>query len=131
VLKNSKVMTRVVGVALIFLSLITTAVVVAQSCHVDPAPVTSVISTEVHGSHGDHHHAPAPTQGFTSASFLPEVCAGIFFLVLILGSKFISRIFNHAYTEKKHALKAELVAYRRRASFNLTLSLPQLGICRI
>lgn len=124
-------MTRVVGVALIFLTLTTTAVVVAQSCHDDPAPVASVASAAVHGSHGDHHHAPAPTQGLASASFLPEVCAGVFFLVLIIGSKFILRIFNRAYTEKKHALKAGLIAYRRRATFNLTLSLPQLGICRI
>ena len=131
VLKNSKVMTRVVGVALIFLTLATTAVVVAQSCHDDSAVIAPVASAVVHGSHGDHHHPPAPTQGLASATFLPEVCAGIFFLVLILGSKFILRIFNRAYTEKKHALKAGLIAYRRRAAFNLTLSLPQLGICRI
>jgi len=131
VLKNSKVMTRVVGVALIFLTLATTAVVVAQSCHDDSAVIAPVASAVVHGSHGDHHHPPAPTQGLDSATFLPEVCAGIFFLVLILGSKFILRIFNRAYTEKKHALKAGLSAYRRRAAFNLTLSLPQLGICRI
>jgi len=131
VLKNSKVMTRVVGVALIFLTLATTAVVVAQSCHDDSAVIAPVASAVVHGSHGDHHHPPAPTQGLARATFLPEVCAGIFFLVLILGSKFILRIFNRAYTEKKHALKAGLSAYRRRAAFNLTLSLPQLGICRI
>lgn len=124
-------MTRVVGVALIVLTLTTTAVVVAQSCHDDSAPVSTVVSAAVHGSHGDHHHEPAPTQGIASATFLPEVCAGIFFLVLILGSKFILRIFNRAYTEKKHALIAVLIASRRRATFNLTLSLPQLGICRI
>ncbi len=130
-LKNSKVITRVVGVALIFLSLTTTAVVVAQSCHDEPVPVTTVAPAVTHASHGDHHHGPAPTQGLASTPFLPEVCAGIFFLVLILGSKFILRIFNRAYTEKKHSLRAGLIAYRRRETFNLTLSLPQLGICRI
>ena len=131
VLKNSKVITKVVGVALIFLTLTTTAVVVAQSCHDDSAAIVPVASASVHGSHGDHHHPPAPTQGLASAAFLPEVCAGIFFLVLILGSKFVLRIFNRTYTEKKHAFISGLIAYCRRAAFNLTLSLPQLGICRI
>ena len=119
------------GVALIFLTLITTAVVVAQSCHDDSAVAAPVASASVHSPHGDHHHPPAPTQGLASAAFLPEVCAGIFFLVLILGSKFILRIFNPSYTEKKLAFKSGLIAYRRRVAFNLTLSLPELGICRI
>ena len=124
-------MTRVVGVALIFLTLATTAVVVAQSCHDDAAAIAPVASAATHASHDDHHHTPAPTQGLASASFFPEVCAGIFFLALILGSKFILRIFKGVYSEKKHVLKAGLIAYRRKAAFNLTLSLPQLGICRI
>lgn len=130
-LKNSKVMTRVVGIALIFLTLATTAVVVAQSCHDDAAAVAPVASAAAHASHNDHQHAPTPTQGLASASFLPEVCAGIFFLALILGSKFILRILKVAYTAKKQLLEAGLIAYRRKAAFNLTLSLPQLGICRI
>ncbi len=119
------------GVVLIFLTLTTTGVVVAQSCHDDSAAIAPVASASVHGSHGDHHHPATPTQGLASAALLPEVCAGIFFLVLILGSKFILRIFNRAYTGKKHAFKSGLIVYRRRAAFNLTLSLPQLGICRI
>ena len=131
VLKNRSVLTKVVGAALIFLTLVSTVVVVAKACHDQPAVEIAVVATAVHASHGDHHHAPPATQGIASSSLLTEICVGIFYLVLLLGGKFLLKITDRSYKESVSSLKVGLIAFHRKHSFNLTLSLPQLGIYRI
>jgi hypothetical protein len=131
VVKNRRVLTKVVGAALIFLTLVSTVVVVAKACHNQPAAEIQVVATAVHASHDDHQHAPPATQGIASSSLLTELCVGIFYLVLLLGGKFLLKITQHRYKEKVSSLKVGLIAFHRKHSFNLTLLLPQLGIYRI
>ncbi len=131
VVKNRSVLTKVVGAALIFFTLVSTVVVVAKACHDQPPAEIPVVATAVHASHGDHHHAPPATQGIASSSLLRELCVGIFYLVLLLGGKFLLKITHRSYKEKVSSLKVGLIAFHRKHSFNLTLSLPQLGIYRI
>lgn len=131
VVKNRSVLTKVVGAALIFLTLVSTVVVVAKACHDQPAAEVPVVASAVHASHGDHHHAPPATQGMASSSLLTEICVGIFYLVLLLGGKFLLKITHRSHKEKVSSLKVGLIAFHRKHSFNLTLSLPQLGIYRI
>ncbi len=130
-LKNSKTLTKVVGVFLIFLTLASTAVVVANACHNESASAVSISATTAHASHTDHHHAPPATEGLASNSLLTDICAGIFYLALLLVGKFLLRSLLTTHHDKTLALKSGLNAYRRRATFNLTLSLPQLGTFRI
>jgi hypothetical protein len=130
-LKNSKTLTKVVGVFLIFLTLASTAVVVAKACHSDTVPVASISATIPYVVHTDHHHAPPATEGVASNSLLTDICAGIFYLALLLVGKFLLKSLMTTFHDKTLALRSGLNAYRRRASFNLTLSLPQLGTYRI
>lgn len=128
-LKNSTFLAKAVGTALIFLTLLSTAAVVARGCHVEQAAATP-IALESHHSHGDHHLPPV-TEGFANSSSFEKICAGIFFLVLIFGGKFLFRVFFQRYRDRIRNFRVSLVSYKPIVSFNLTLSLPQLGICRI
>jgi hypothetical protein len=130
--KNRNPLTKVIGAALIFMTLGSTLVVV-QSCHADEsAPAVVATTTTVHASHTDHHHpAPPPIQSSSHSELLAQICAGIFYLVLFLGGKFLLRIFRKSYKNQIRGLTAPLIAFNQRVSRNLTLSLPQLGICRI
>lgn len=122
-------MTKVVGAALIFLALFSTAAVVAHGCHVAQASAAP-IAVESHHGHGDHHLPPV-TEGLASTSPFMKICTGIFFLVLIFGGKFLFRIFVQRYRSRFSNFRQGLISSKPIISFNLTLSLPQLGICRI
>jgi predicted cobalt transporter CbtA len=111
--------------------LVSTVVVVAKACHSQPVAEIPVVATAVHASHGDHHHAPPATQGLANSSLLTEIGVGIFYLVLLLGGKFLLKISQDTIKEKVFSLRVGLIAFHRKHSFNLTLSLPQLGIYRI
>lgn len=126
--ENRNPLTKVVGAALIFLTLASTLVVLG-SCH--DKSKAAVVATTTHASHIDHHHPATPIQSSSHSGLMTEICAGVFYLVLLFGSKFLLRIFRKSYKSKVQSLTLSLTAYRRRVSLNLTLSLPQLGICRV
>lgn len=130
-IKRRRVM-KFVGAAIIFLTLASTVVVVAQSCHESKNTEISAAVTTLAG-HGNHNHSPSPspTGGLTSGGLLTEICTGIFYLVLIIGGRFLLRILQNRFKEKILVFKLNVYAFRQRMGFNLTLSLPQLGICRI
>lgn len=131
-------LTKLVGAALIFLTLASTAVVVAKSCHDEPIAVAAA-TTVAHTSHGDHVHTPpaisstAPTtsQGVLNSGLISDICTGIFYLVLILGSRFLLKNRFATFKVNVAALKSVVAIYRAKIEKNLTLSLPQLGISRI
>lgn len=128
--KNRNPLTKVIGAALILLTLASTVVVVVESCHAESAP--AVVAATTHASHTDHYHpAPMPLQSTNHSELLTQICAGVFYLVLLLGGKFLLRIFRKSYKNQIQRLTAPLIAFNQRVSNNLTLSLPQLGICRI
>ena len=137
--KRGKGLTKVVGAALIFFTLISTAVVVvAKSCHEEQKPVVAAAAI-THASHGDHAHtAPAnsgktsaPAQGILNSGLISDICTGIFYLVLFLGGRFFLRSRFNSFRDKVAGFKSSDVFNRPKVALNLTLSLPQLGICRI
>jgi len=149
--KRGKGLTKVVGAALIFFTLISTAVVVvAKSCHEEQKPVVAAAAI-THASHGDHAHtAPAnsgktsaPAQGVLNSGLisdictgifylvLSDICTGIFYLVLFLGGRFFLKSRFNSFRDKVAVFKSSDVFNRPKVALNLTLSLPQLGICRI
>jgi hypothetical protein len=137
--KRGKGLTKVVGAALIFFTLISTAVVVvAKSCHEEPKPVVAAAAI-THASHGDHAHtAPAntgkssaPAQGVLNSGLISDICTGIFYLVLFLGGRFFLKSRFNSFRDKVAVFKSSDVFNRPKVALNLTLSLPQLGICRI
>lgn len=137
--KRGKGLTKVVGAALIFFTLISTAVVVvAKSCHEEQKPVVAAAAI-THASHGDHAHtAPAnsgkssaPAQGVLNSGLISDICTGIFYLVLFLGGRFFLKSRFNSFRDKVAVFKSSDVFNRPKVALNLTLSLPQLGICRI
>ena len=137
--KRSRGLTKVVGAALIFLTLVSTVVVVAKSCHVEQGPVAGVVATIAHVSHGDHVHtppantgkAPINSQGVLNSGLISDICTGIFYLVLFLGGRFLFKSRNNFIKDKIEGFKSSLAINKPKVVLNLTLSLPQLGICRI
>lgn len=131
-------LTKLVGAALIFLTLASTAVVVAKSCHDEPIAVTAV-TTVAHTSHGDHVHTPpansvtnsTAAQGVLNSGLISDICTGIFYLVLILGTRFLLKNRFATFKINGAALNSVVAIYRSKVEKNLTLSLPQLGISRI
>jgi len=121
---------KFVGAAIIFLTLASTVVVVAQSCHQSESTEVAAINT-THAVNGGHSHSPSSTDDLASGGLLTEICTGIFYLVLIIGGRFLLRILQNRLREKILVFNSHVYAYRQRIKFNLTLSLPQLGICRI
>ncbi len=137
--KRGKGLTKVVGAALIFFTLISTAVVVvAKSCHEEQKPVVAAAAI-THASHGEHAHtAPAnsgktsaPAQGVLNSGLISDICTGIFYLVLFLGGRFFLKSRFNSFRDKVAVFKSSDVFNRPKVALNLTLSLPQLGICRI
>lgn len=136
--KRGKGLTKVVGAALIFFTLISTAVVVAKSCHEEQIPVAAAVVI-THASHGDHvHTAPAnpgkssaPAQGVLNSGLISDICTGIFYLVLFLGGRFFLKSRFNSFRDKVAVFKSSHEFNRPKVVLNLTLSLPQLGICRI
>lgn len=131
-------LTKLVGAALIFLTLVSTAVVIAKSCHDEPIPV-AVATAVAHASHGHHVHTPSANSGTTpiaaqgvlNSGLISDICTGIFYLVLILGSRFLLKNRFATLKVKVAALNSAVAIYRASVEKNLTLSLPQLGISRI
>jgi hypothetical protein len=136
--KKRSMLTKLVGAALIFLTLASTAVVVAKSCHDEPIAVAAV-TTVAHTSHGDHVHTPpansatnsTAAQGVLNSGLISDICTGIFYLVLILGSRFLLKNRFATFKVNVAALNSVVAIYRSKVEKNLTLSLPQLGISRI
>jgi len=121
---------KFVGAAIIFLTLASTVVVVAQSCHQSQSSAVAAVDT-THADNGGHYHSPPSTEGLTSSGLLTDICTGIFYLVLIIGGRFLLRNSQNRFREKILVFNSHIYAFRQRVKFNLTLSLPQLGICRI
>lgn len=136
--KRGKALTRVVGAALIFLTLASTVVVVAKSCHDEQKTVAAAVIT-AQASHGDHVHtppansgrAPIAAHGVLNSGLISDICTGIFYLVLLLGGRFLLKSRYNSFRGKFEVFKSSYVLNRPKVVLNLTLSLPQLGISRI
>jgi hypothetical protein len=117
------------GLAIVF-ALFSTVFVIAHSCHSNQSSeVVASHSTTGHGS--ESAFVDSPLGGSINSSLLKEISTGVFFLVLLLGGKFLLRVFSVRYRIKYATFwsDAKLLLYERYLSFGLTL--PQLGTLRI
>lgn len=112
------------GILAITLAVFSTGFAVVQQCHAQS------VATSITTQHD--HNAPAGTHGaLSSQSLLTDVCLGVFFLVLIVGRKYLLE------QRKSVGNFSRALSWRRVFTFipppNLTfsLSLPQLGVIRI
>lgn len=135
-------LSKAAGGLAIVIALLSAVFVIAAQCHSNQS--SAVVAASGHHHDGASHssaHAVAPVSGGALAEsvrsgvfgspLMGEICAGVFFLVLILGRKFLLKIF---------ALSARFPVQRYRsfadyspgaARLRTALTLPQLGICRI
>jgi len=117
------------GLAIVF-ALFSTVFVIAHNCHSNQSPAavaTHTTTGHVHSSHGSEN----AVGGSLESSLLKEISTGVFFLVLILGGKFLLKVFSVRYRIKSSSFWStpKLLLYERFLSFGLTQ--PQLGIFRI
>lgn len=141
-LNTGSPLSKAAGSLAILIVIVSAVFVIAHQCH--GAQSASVATHDVSGGHGSPlgtGHAlgvsdKGATLGLTSAGFMGsslfrEIGASIFFLVLILGGKFLLRVISARSRINSKALwvRSRLILLNRWAS--TALSLPQLGVCRI
>ncbi len=141
-LRMGSPLSKAAGGLAIVIALLSAVFVIAAQCHNNQS--SAVVAASSHHHDGAAHasaHAVAHVSGGVLAesvgsgaigsSLMGELCAGVFFLVLILGRKFLLKIF---------ALSTRVPVQRFRlfadyspgvARMRAALTLPQLGICRI
>ena len=119
------------GLAIIF-ALLSAVFVIAQQCHASQTS-SAVVSTHHHdGTHllsGGSVHATESVP--MNSSLVRGLCAGFFFVVLILGRKFLLRFFDNTWPSRQENLWSRSDLSPPMSRLRAALTLPQLGICRI
>ena len=141
-LRMGSPLSKAAGGLAIVIALLSAVFVIAAQCHNNQSSAVVAASSHHHdgAAHASAHvvaHvsggvlAESVGSGAIGSSLMGELCAGVFFLVLILGRKFLLKIF---------ALSTRVPVQRFRsfadyspgvARMRAALTLPQLGICRI
>ncbi len=108
--------------------------VIAHQCHGDQS--TNGVASQVIGGHGaadggDGVVVGSKAAGFVESSLFRDIGASIFFLVLVVGGKFLLRVFRARLRVKFTTFwaRSKLLFYDRWLGSALTL--PQRGGCRI
>ncbi len=104
------------------LGLISTGVVVAHTCH------TEVSNVAAHLDHG--HSLPDEIAG-NSQNLLNEICIGIIFFFLLLGGKYLHKIFKTRNFQRPEHIWRHALGNIRPPNLTNSLSLAQLGVSRI
>lgn len=121
------------GLAMLIV-IVSAVFVIAHQCHGDQS-TNGVASQAISGhdaTHGvDGAAVGLPVTGLMGSSLFGEICASVVFLVLVVGGKFLLRVFKNRYRMKFAIFwaRSKLIFYDRW--LGTALSLPQLGVCRI
>ena len=134
-LRSGTPLSKAAGGLAIVIALLSAVFVIAAQCHGNQS--STVVASSHHHDGAAHVHASTGAlaesveSGAMNSSLMGELCAGVFFLVLILGRKFLLKVFAAK-------LKMPVLAFRSHVDFSpgvvrlrTALTLPQLGICRI
>jgi hypothetical protein len=143
-------LSKAAGGLAIVIALLSAVFVIAAQCHNNQSSPVVAASSQHHdgAAHGladaSAHalaHAVAPVSGGVLAesvglgvlgsSLMGELCAGVFFLVLILGRKFLLKIFSLSTRVPVPSFRSFTQFSPGVARMRAALTLPQLGICRI
>jgi hypothetical protein len=133
-------LSKAAGSLAIVFALFSTVFVIAHSCHSnqsEAAVATHTSSGHSHSSHGSENAVvdialfDSALDGSLESSLLKGISTGVFFLVLLLGGKFLLKVLSVRYRIKFSSFRSnsKLLLYERLMSFGL--SLPQLGVFRI
>lgn len=104
------------------IALLSTGVVIAHSCHNDSPVVVT---------HVEHTQDTVPQAGGASGNLLNEICTGIVFIALFVGSRFLLRIQRFKTFGRLAVFKCRAFIEIRPPNLSFALSLSQLGISRI
>ena len=141
-LRTGSPLSKAAGSLAILIVIVSAVFVIAHQCHGGQNASVAVhqVSDEHGAGHGAGHGLGVSDEGsvlgLTSAGFMGsslfrEIGASIFFLVLILGRKFLLRVLSARSRMKSEALwvRSRLRLINRWSGTGC--SLPQLGVCRI
>ncbi len=134
-LRSGRPLSKAAGGLAIVIALLSAVFVIAAQCHGNQS--STVVASSHHHDGVVHAHASTGAlaesveSGAMNSSLMGELCAGVFFLVLILGRKFLLKVFAAK-------VRVPVLAFRSFGEFSTgvvrlraALTLPQLGICRI
>jgi hypothetical protein len=131
-------LSKAAGVLAIVIALLSAVFVIAAQCHNNQS--SSVVAASSHHHDGAAHAsahvsggvlAESVGSGAIGSSLMGELCAGVFFLVLILGRKFLLKIFALSTRVPLQRFRSFADYSPGVARLRAALTLPQLGICRI
>ena len=141
-LRTGSPLSKAAGSLAIVIVIVSAVFVIAHQCHGGQNASVAVhqVSDEHGAGHGAGHGLGVSDEGsvlgLTSAGFMGsslfrEIGASIFFLVLILGRKFLLRVLSARSRMKSEALwvRSRLRLINRWSGTGC--SLPKLGVCRI
>ncbi len=141
-LRTGSPLSKAAGSLAILIVIVSAVFVIAHQCHGGQNASVAVhqVSDEHGAGHGAGHGLGVSDEGsvlgLTSAGFMGsslfrEIGASIFFLVLILGRKFLLRVLSARSRMKSEALwvRSRLRLINRWSGTGC--SLPKLGVCRI
>ena len=141
-LRTGSPLSKAAGSLAIVIVIVSAVFVIAHQCHGGQNASVAVhqVSDEHGAGHGAGHGLGVSDEGsvlgLTSAGFMGsslfrEIGASIFFLVLILGRKFLLRVLSARSRMKSEALwvRSRLRLVNRWSGTGF--SLPELGVCRI
>jgi hypothetical protein len=141
-LRMGSPLSKAAGGLAIVIALLSAVFVIAAQCHnSQSSPVVAASSHHHDGAAHASAHAVAPVSsgvlaesvgsGVLGSSLMGELCAGVFFLVLILGRKFLLKIFALSTRVPVPSFRSFTQFSPGVARMRAALTLPQLGICRI
>jgi hypothetical protein len=137
-LRTGSPLSKAAGSMAILIVIVSAVFVIAHQCHVNQNASVAVhqVSHEHGAGHGLGVSDEGSVLGLTSAGFIGsslfrEIGASIFFLVLVLGGKFLLRVLSARSRMKSEALwvRSRLRLINRWSGTGC--SLPKLGVCRI
>jgi hypothetical protein len=122
---------RLALVIAIFLAVFSTGLVIAHQCN-----LMSSNQVSMQHNHSDHGPASATVTKTVNASsttdrLIDSGCVALFVVVLLLGRKLLKLKLPSPSFNTFVQLSRDLVAVHRPQVFQLSLSLPQLGVIRI
>ena len=108
----------------LILTIFSAGIVISLQCQVDKASSSAVMNhlEEV---------VSAPTSLANTGSIAAKACATLFFIVMLVGRKYLSQKIQTSSTKVRIQLQRARMAIPRPPNFQNSLSLPQLGIIRI
>jgi hypothetical protein len=108
----------------LILTIFSAGIVISHQCHFEDASNSSAISY--------HEQVVNSTDSLAkTGSMAAKACATLFFIVLLVGRKFLSQKIQIVRTKLRIQLHLARLALPRPPNFHNSLSLSQLGIIRI